>query len=357
MEFRLILALSTIIVSFTASFGGFIFYLKKPLPEHNAFLEKNLAFAPFYLTCLAVFCLLYVLTPIANDFIFEINIFSVLIPLILGGGIYLCSLFQKTAKLTPAAIFIAVAVSVFLLPPEFLLFKGYLPFWLDRIVIIIFWSLFSNFYYILNGIDGLAASNTFSITMGFIVFGLLDAIPLYYALAALCLTAVSGSFLIFNWYPSRLNFTADSCKVLGFILGWLLIFSSTEGLAPCNFILITFFILELLQALIKKISLRDRYNSLTANTTYYQANISGLSPTEICTFVLKFQILFIIFACFQLYTPNSYSLPFLSLIVGTWFLSKLKNWQTPNKGLHELNKDFMEDIRQNIEDIKNLGKN
>lgn len=358
MDFWLILVLSTIVISFVVSFSGFLIYLKKPLPEQYSFAEKNLAFAPFYLSCLILFSLLYVVTPTANDFILDINMFSVVLPLLLAGGVYLCTLFKKSAKYTPLALLAAIAVSTFLLPPEFLMFKGILPFWLDRLSILAIWFVFSNFYYILNGVDGLIGTNTISIAFAFLVLGVLDAVPFYYALVALCLTAVTSSFLILNWFPARVAFTADSCKVLGFIIGWFLTFSSSEGLAPCNFIFIIFYILELMEASIKKISLRDRFSSLTSNTTYYQANISGLSPTEICIFLFKLQIVFIIIGNFQLYAPNAYSLPVVSLILGAWFLAKLKNWQTPDKKLRDLNKDFMEDIRQNIEEIKNnLGKN
>ena len=358
MEIWLILALGTFFASFFMSFAGFLIYLKKQVPERFASLKKNLVFAPFYLSCLICFSLIYAFTPTRFDFINDIGIGQVIIPLLLAGIIYAVSLISKISRFTPVAIFIAAGISVFLLPADFLMFNGILPFWLDRLCILLIWFLFSNFYYILNGIDGLAGSQTISIGAAFLVLGIIDAIPLFYTMIAISLISISGSFLILNWFPSRIRLTTDSCRVLGFIVGWLLVFSSAEGLAPCNFIFITFYILELAQAAIKKISLRDKYESLVSNTTYYQANISGLAPTEICIFLFKLETVLIIIGGFQLYSPNVYSLPALSLILGAWFLNKLKNWQTPDKGLKEINKDFMEDIRQNIEEIKNnLGKN
>ena len=358
MEIWLILALGTFFASFFMSFAGFLIYLKKQVPERFASLKKNLVFAPFYLSCLICFSLIYAFTPTRSDFINDIGIGQVIIPLLLAGIIYAVSLISKISRFTPVAIFIAAGISVFLLPADFLMFSGNLPFWLDRLCILLIWFLFSNFYYILNGIDGLAGSQTISIGAAFLVLGIIDAIPLFYTMIAISLISISGSFLILNWFPSRIQLTTDSCRVLGFIIGWLLVFSSAEGLAPCNFIFMTFYILELAQAAIKKISLRDKYESLVSDTTYYQANISGLAPAEICIFLFKLETVLIIIGGFQLYSPNVYSLPALSLILGAWFLNKLKNWQTPDKGLKEINKDFMEDIRQNIEEIKNnLGKN
>lgn len=358
METWLILMIGTFFASFFISFIGFLAYLKKSVPEKVTSLKKNLAFAPFYISCLVCFSLVYAVTPTQRDFINDIGWLQVVVPLLLAGAVYGVTLISKVARFTPAAIFLAAGVSVFLLPSDFLMFNGHLPFWLDRIFILLIWFLFSNFYYILNGVDGLIGTQTFCIAAAFGILGIIDAIPLFYTMIAVSLMSISGSFLILSWFPARISLTQDSCKVLGFIVGWLLVFSSAEGLAPCNFIFIVFFILELIQAAVKKISLRDRYESLTANTTYYQANVSGLSPAEICVFLFKLQTVLVIIGCFQLYSPNAYSLPAFSLVLGAWFLNKLKNWQTPDKGLKEINKDFMEDIRQNIEDIKNnIGRN
>lgn len=358
MEIWLILTLGTFFVSFFISFSGFLIYLKKTVAEHIAPLQKNLAFAPFCLSCIICFSLVYAVTPTQRDFINDIGYLQVAVPLLLAGGVYAVTLMPKISRFTPAALLVAAGVSVFVLPSDFLMFNGILPFWLDRACILLMWFLFSNFYYILNGVDGLISAQTFSIGAAFLVLGAIDAIPLFYTMIAVSLLSISGSSLILSWFPARINFTQNSCRVLGFITGWLLVFSSAEGLASCNVIFIAFYLLELVQAAIKKISLRDRYNNLTSNTVYYQANVSGLSPTEICIFLFKLQTVFIIIGCFQLYSPNVYSLPILSLVLGAWFLNKLKNWQTPDKNLREINKDFIDDIRQNIEDIKNnIGRN
>lgn len=358
MDLRLILTICTIIFSFFLSFSGFLIYLKNPQPKEQALFYKNLAFAPYCLSCILLFSILYFITPTATDFVRSIDAYSIIIPLLCAIIVYSCTLFQQTAKYTPLTILAAIVISTLLLPSDFLLFNNHLPFWLDRICIIATWFLFANFYYILNGVEGLLGAHTLSIGISFLILCFIDAIPLFYGLVALSIIGISGSFLIFNWFPARISFTTDSCKVLGFIIGWLLIYSSSENMAPCNFILIAFYILELIQASIKKISLRDKFATLTVNTTYYQANISGLSPTECCVFLFKLQTLLIIIACFQLYSPNTYSLPMLSLLLTAWFLTKLKDWQNPNTGIHEVNKNFIQNIRQNIDDIKNkLGKN
>ena len=57
--------------------------------------------------------------------------------------------------------------------------------------------------------------------------------------------------------------------------------------------------------------------------------------------------------CFQAYLPNAYSLPIVSIILAAWFLERLKNWNEPKQNLKEINQEFMDDLRQNINEIKN----
>lgn len=357
MDTKFILTLIYVVISFFASFFGFVFLSKRRLDANFEEVSPSWTFVPFYGLCLILFPLFYLLTPSVSDFVFEINFLSIFIPLLCAGLVFGISAAPKLKTHIPYALLLAVTISTFYLPQQFLLFDGTLPFWADRLTIIAIWFIFSNFYYILNGIDSIMPLQTLAITFGIFVLSWLEATPFLYGLLAASLFGITGAYSIFNWYPSRLRLDKGSCQTLGFILGWLLFTNSAEGSSASALILIMYYPIELISALVKKISLRDKYSDLISNTTYYQANISGLSPTNICVFLIKLQIVFIILSSFQIYAPNNFSLILLSFIIGVWFLSKLKNWQTPNKTIKELNRDFMEDIKNNIEDIKsNISK-
>lgn len=357
MDTKFIFTLLCVIISFFASFFCFVYLSKRKLDANFEEINPRRIFLPFYALCFIFFTLLYFTIPSNADFIYEINFLSIIIPLLCMGVIFGFSALQNLKKYILPATLLAVIISTFALPSQFLLFNSGLPFWADRALIILIWFAFTNFYYILNGIDGVLPLQTLAITIGIFILCWLDATPLLYGMIAIALFGMTGAYSIFNWYPSRLALDKGSCQALGFILGWLLLATSAEGSSASALILIMYYPIELITGLIKKITLRDQHSDIISNTTYYQANISGLSPNNICVFLLKLQLVFIILSGFQIYAPNSFSLPLLSFIIGVWFLSKLKNWQTPNKTFKELNRDFMEDIKNNIEDIKsNIGK-
>lgn len=357
MDTKFVIAVAAAIICFLISFFGFVALTGRFYPDEEDAGRDKLVFIPFYAASALGIILLYFFSPDFSDFIYEIGFFDILVPLLCSGIIYVVSLSGRTAGYTPAAILPACIVSAFFLPENALIFEGELPFWLDRAAIIAVWFLFSAMYYILDGIDGVQPVQTGTICTGIIILAVLGATPFLYGLFAAVILAAAVAYAVFNWYPARLNMNRASSQALGFMLGWMLFANAAEGASSSSLILIMFFIIELAGAVIKKITLRDKFADLTTDTVYYQANVSGLSPHHICTFLIKLQIIFIILSAFQIYAPNAYSLPLLALVIGIWFLSKLKNWQTPNKTIRELNRDFMEDIRQNIEDLKNnIGK-
>lgn len=357
MDIKFTIAAIAGTICFFISFFSMLLISKRLYPEEWKINSEQFVFVPFFLTFALGVSLSYFIIPDFSDFIYEINYTEILVPLVFTATLYCISIGEKTAKYTPFAILLACVASVFFLPEDSLIISEKIPFWADRLLVIAIWFALSNFYYILNGIDGVLPLQNIGISIGIIILGILEATPYLYSLFAVIYLSISLAYAIFNWYPARLQITKTSAQTIGFLTGWLLLINAAEGSSSSQLILIMFFIVELIGASIKKLTLRNKFSNLTSNTVYYQANVSGLSPFQICSFLTKLQIIFIILGAFQIYAPNPYSLPLLALVIGAWFLSKLQNWQTPDKSLRELNRDFMEDIKQNIEELKNnIGK-
>ena len=289
MTNEFILTLVTLIAGISFGFTGFYVYKQKAQTLSSAFLKKELAFAPIYISSVIILSLLYFITPKEDDFIHDFSALELFVPLLLAGICYVLTLFTQTAKFL-------------------------------------------------------------------IILSLFDAAPAFYGLTGLALLCINGSFLAYNWFPAKITLSNNSCKIFGFMLGGIMTFAGSENLAPCFAIILTIFALELLQSIFKKLSLRNRYADLNTNTICYQAHISGLTPNQVCFAIFKVQILFIILGCFQAYLPNNYSLPIASLFLAAWFLNKLKNWDEPTQSLKEINQEFVSDLRQNINDIKNSLK-
>ncbi len=122
-----------------------------------------------------------------------------------------------------------VIVGLFTLPPPGLIFQGVLPHWLDWAIAAGLWVWFINAFNFMDGIDGLAGSETAAIGIGLVV--LVFAVPGLFPFGALGLVLIGASvgFLVWNWQPARI-FLGDVGSVpLGYFLGWLLLGVATQG--------------------------------------------------------------------------------------------------------------------------------
>lgn len=356
MELKYILALGSALISFIAGFSCFLLLYRQMSKGNPVFKHINFVFVPFAALSLIIFPILYWINPANDDFIYNINIWSVLLPPVITLAVFVLPLLPKLAKWGDLIAFLGAIACTALLPHDFLLFDGLLPFWFDRLAIVGLWTLFCSFYYVLNGLDGIIGSENLTVGIGLSLLAFLGGSPYLFGIIALSFSAVSAAFLIFNWYPAKLNLDKNGCRAIGFMLVWLIFMNGAEGNVTCGLIFAMYYLVELFEATVKKISLRDKYTKLITNTGYYQTNVSGLSPDSVAAFLLKLQVVLIIFGCFQLYAPNTFSIPILAFVISIWFLSRMVDWQNPQKTIKQLNKDFVDDIKQNLEDIKNIGK-
>lgn len=124
----------------------------------------------------------------------------------------------------------AATLGSFALGENALVFGSFLPFWLDRLVVIIGWAWFMNLYNFMDGIDGITGAQSISSALGalilFIAIGAAD--PSVYLLSALIMGSCLG-FLMLNWHPAKI-FLGDVGSVpLGFLIGFLLLKLAATG--------------------------------------------------------------------------------------------------------------------------------
>ncbi|WP_225890009.1 MraY family glycosyltransferase [Indioceanicola profundi] len=128
-----------------------------------------------------------------------------------------------------ASQFLAAGAGLMALPDGALLFQGYLPMPLDRILAAVGWVWFMNLYNFMDGIDGITGVETSSIGIG-VAAVLLSAGQFVPQVGlAMALAGAGAGFLVWNWHPARV-FMGDVGSVpLGFLAGWLLIDIASAG--------------------------------------------------------------------------------------------------------------------------------
>ncbi|MFQ5765189.1 MAG: glycosyltransferase family 4 protein [Rhodospirillales bacterium] len=123
----------------------------------------------------------------------------------------------------------AVASVLALAPPASPFFGGILPRPLDMAAAALLWVWFINLFNFMDGIDGIAGTETVAIGLGVALVA--AATPLSPAFAVYGLVVAVGAlgFLWWNWHPAR-TFLGDVGSVpLGFLLGWLLLGLAKNG--------------------------------------------------------------------------------------------------------------------------------
>ena len=315
--------------------------------------QSKIPFSPFVIIfgIFAVFALgLSIAFRNDNDFINEYVLWELPALLAASAAIFYVSSRFGTKYICLTILSCAAFLSLFM-PQEISVFSQIPPFFSIPLITLL-WFLFSFLYRFLNGIETVAGLHAMAVCIGIFFLTLAAALPFLLGAIALILAAVIAAFLIFNWYPARLQLSEAGCTALGFLLGGLVFRAVSEGAAPSIVIFNMFYIIEISWALLQTLFLRDKYADVITNTAYFQANVSGLSPENIANNILRLEIVMIVLGYFEAYSSNIYSIPVLSAIITVWYLSKVKNWQDANRSFREMNRNVINEIKNNFEEIK-----
>lgn len=125
---------------------------------------------------------------------------------------------------------LAAFIGTFALDAHATLFGDLLPFWLDRLLMIISWAWFINLYNFMDGIDGITCVETITLASGACLLFTASNIHAPFAdIMTLLLVGACLGFLALNWHPAKI-FMGDIGSVpLGFLTGFLLLIIATHG--------------------------------------------------------------------------------------------------------------------------------
>lgn len=180
----------------------------------------------------------------------------------------------------------AVTGGLAALPGDGLVFQGLLPVWADRLGAAIGWLWFVNLYNFMDGIDGLAGSETATIGGGLTLVaalaGLEPALGLYGAAAA----GAALGFLMWNWHPAKL-FLGDVGSVpLGFALGWLLLSLATAGFWPAALLIPAYFLADATVTLLRRLIERKKVWKAHREHFYQKATQRGRTHAQVVRLIL-----------------------------------------------------------------------
>ncbi|MCX8502015.1 MAG: glycosyltransferase family 4 protein [Alphaproteobacteria bacterium] len=230
-------------------------------------------------------------------------------------GLSLISFIDDRRSLSPLLrLFVHCLCSFWLVaafPLDLNFTAGWLPLWLERLVLVLALVWFINLYNFMDGIDGITAIETLSIGIGGYLSVLVPALllvvlPHYYgegfltpfaflrsnlvfqliAVFGMMLAAAGMGFLFYNWAPAKI-FLGDSGSIpLGFLSGVVLILLVFKGLWQAALLVPLYYWLDASLTLIHRLRRGERIWQAHRSHFYQRAVQAGLGHAQVARRIL-----------------------------------------------------------------------
>ena len=215
-----------------------------------------------------------------------------LTPVVVGAALLAAVSWADDVRNLPASLrfgaqFVTVAGVMAVSPAAGPYFGGWLSGALDALAAGLIWLWFINAFNFMDGIDGLAGTETASIGIGAALVAILagavgplapwtGTIPT--ALFGATIAAAALGFLPWNWHPARLFLGDVGSIALGFLLGWLLLRLAAEGQWAAALILPLYYVVDATVTLARRTVRGEKPWQAHREHYYQRAVANGLSP-------------------------------------------------------------------------------
>ncbi|MDH5772157.1 MAG: glycosyl transferase [Rhodospirillaceae bacterium] len=185
----------------------------------------------------------------------------------------------------------------------FLVFQGFLPPVLDLFVSWMVWVWFINLFNFMDGIDGISAAQSITVTIGIVVVTTVSGLAQETMLPAILVAGAMAGFAYWNLPPAKV-FLGDVGSIpLGFIIGWTLLNLAADGLWVAALILPLYYLVDATTTLIKRILRGERFWHAHRDHFYQMAVINGRSHGLVSLMVFIIGLMLISLALLSLEHP------------------------------------------------------
>jgi UDP-N-acetylmuramyl pentapeptide phosphotransferase/UDP-N-acetylglucosamine-1-phosphate transferase len=176
-----------------------------------------------------------------------------------------------------AAQIAAVALCLAWLPAEARVLP-LLPALLERILLGLAWLWFINLFNFMDGIDGLAGSETLAVCLGYLALVALAGLDGAPWRSVLVIAAAAAGYLAWNWHPAKVLMGDAGSIPLGFALGWLMLDLALRGLWAAGLILPLYFVADATLTLLARARRGEKPWRPHREHFYQRAVLAGATP-------------------------------------------------------------------------------
>jgi UDP-N-acetylmuramyl pentapeptide phosphotransferase/UDP-N-acetylglucosamine-1-phosphate transferase len=211
----------------------------------------------------------------------------------------------RTLAVGPRLAFQALAVvaTIAALPAE-LRALPFVPWWIERALLVLGGIWFVNLVNFMDGIDWMTVAEVVPITAGLVLIGALDALPWHGVAVALALGGAVIGFAPFN-RPVATLFLGDVGSLpIGLLLGWLLILLAGQGHLAAALLLPLYYLADATATLARRLFNGEQVWQAHRTHFYQRALDNGLSVPQVVRRVFAVNVLLVALAAATVLVPT-----------------------------------------------------
>ena len=211
----------------------------------------------------------------------------------------------RTLGALPRLLLQAVAVVTVIgaLPDEARV-ASFLPFWLERALLLLVAVWFINLVNFMDGIDWMTVAEVVPITVYLVVIGFNGGLPAYAIVVAIALCGAMLGFAPFNQPVARLFLGDVGSLPIGLLLGWLLLMVAAQGYLAAAILLPLYYLADATVTLLRRALAGEKVWDAHRSHFYQRAIDGGFSVREIVTHVFVLNIVLASLATATVLVPS-----------------------------------------------------
>jgi UDP-N-acetylmuramyl pentapeptide phosphotransferase/UDP-N-acetylglucosamine-1-phosphate transferase len=190
------------------------------------------------------------------------------------------------------------------------------PLMLERILLGVAWLWFINLFNFMDGIDGLAGSETIAVALGYLALLTYAGLADPFWRLALVIAASAAGYLFWNWHPARV-FMGDAGSIpLGFLLGWLMLDLALRGQWAAGLILPLYFVADATFTLFARAYRGEKLWHAHRQHVYQRAVLGGATPAGVVCRVGAANVMLVVLALVSVGHPVPALIAAVAIVAG-----------------------------------------
>ncbi len=211
----------------------------------------------------------------------------------------------RSISVTPRLLLqtLAVALAIYALPEE-LRIAPFLPWWIERVALVIGGLWFVNLVNFMDGLDWMTVVEVVPITAALAVIGASGLLPPAETITSFALCGAMIGFAYFNRPVAKLFLGDVGSLPIGLLLGWLLVqLAGHHGLAAA-ILLPLYYLADATITLIRRLANGEPVWQAHRSHFYQRATDRGFTVSQVVAHVFAVNLGLVALACFTLAAPG-----------------------------------------------------